>query len=286
MTDDAKRKWLALLLLAAIMLVLMAVALPQLDFKPGIPLPKRTGGTGQLPAENVPPMSVSANLFVEAIFEIIVIIILAYTGYKIVKDVPWRQIIGPALITVVVALVVLLILFVLFNPSATSAPTPIDVPPPALEVNGPPLGSPPAILIWLVWIGLAAVAILVGLQIVNRRARQAQARDPLKREAQRALESLRTGLDFRNVIVQCYRQMSIALQKEQGIELADTMTAREFERLLEAKGIPRTPVHQLTQLFETARYSVQPLTPADEQTAIDCLTVIVHDSHARTSDGI
>ena len=238
-------------------------------------------GPGRLPTESTSATPISVSTFLEAILEIIVIIILAYTGYKVLKGVPWKQLIGPLLITVVVAIVVLLILFALFNINVTSAPPPMDVPPPALEVDGPPLGSPPAILIWLVWIGLATVVVLVGIQIVNRRTRQAQARDPLKLEAERALESLRTGLDFKNVIVQCYRQMSLALQKEQGIELEDTMTAREFERLLAARGIPPAPVHQLTQLFEAARYSLQPLTPADEQTAFDCLSVIVHDSQAR-----
>jgi len=93
--------------------------------------------------------------------------------------------------------------------------------------------------------------------------------------------ALKKGLDFKNVIVQCYQQMSAALQKEQGIELEDTMTAREFEHLLEAKGLPRDPVHQLTQLFEAARYSLQQFTPADEQKAFDCLSVIVQFSHER-----
>jgi hypothetical protein len=232
----------------------------------------------------MPTMSLSVNTVLVAIFEIIVIIILAYTGYKVIRGVPWKQLVGPLLITVVVASIVLLILFALFSINITSAPLPMDVPPPALEVDGPPLGPPPDILIWLVWIGLATVAVLVGIQIGNRRTRQAQARDPLRLEAERALESLRTGLDFKNVIVQCYRQMSLVLQQEQGIELEDTMTAREFERLLEARGFPAAPVHRLTQLFEAARYSLQPLTPADEQTAFDCLSVIVHDSQTRQSE--
>jgi hypothetical protein len=281
MTDDAKRKWLALLLLAAIMLVLIAVALPQLDLKPGIPLPKWASGTGQMPTEDMPAMSISVSTFFEAILEIIAILILAYIVYKILKGVPWKQLVGPTLSMVVVAIVVLLILFALVNINVTPVPPEMDVPPPVLKADGPPLGSPPAILIWIVWIGLAAVVVLVGIQIGNQRTRQARARDPLTLEAERALESLRTGLDFKNVIVQCYRQMSLVLQKEQGIELEDTMTAREFERLLEARGIPRAPVHQLTQLFEAARYSLQPLTSADEQTAFDCLSAIVHASHAR-----
>jgi Domain of unknown function (DUF4129) len=66
--------------------------------------------------------------------------------------------------------------------------------------------------------------------------------------------------------------------------LVDTMTVREFEQLLETKGLPRDPVHQLTQLFEAARYSLRQFTPADEQTAFDCLSAIVQFSRERKPD--
>ncbi len=140
-----------------------------------------------------------------------------------------------------------------------------------LKPEGPPLGSPPAILIWLVWIGLGVMIIMLGIWASNRRTQNLRAGDPVEIEAERAMQALKKGQDFKNVIVQCYRQMSAALQKEQGIELEDTMTAREFEHLLEAKGLPRDPVHQLTQLFEAARYSLQQFTPADEQTSLRLL---------------
>ena len=73
-------------------------------------------------------------------------------------------------------------------------------------------------------------------------------------EAEKAWQALITGLDLKDVIVKCYRQMSLALEKEQGIERKDFMTTREFENLLEAAGIPHDPIHQLTQLFEAVRY--------------------------------
>jgi hypothetical protein len=75
--------------------------------------------------------------------------------------------------------------------------------------------------------------------------------------------------------------MSLALQKEQGIELAATMTARDFERLLEARGVPAAPVHQLTRLFEAARYGRWLPEPSDEQAAFDCLSAIVLYSRER-----
>jgi hypothetical protein len=126
--------------------------------------------------------------------------------------------------------------------------------------------------------------IALGIWASNRRTQNLRAGDLVEIEAERAMQALQQGLDFKNVIVQCYRQMSAALQKEQGIELEDTMTAREFEHLLEAKGLPRDPVHQLTQLFEAARYSLRQFTPADEQKAIDCLSAIVQFSRERKPD--
>jgi hypothetical protein len=126
--------------------------------------------------------------------------------------------------------------------------------------------------------------LILGIWVSKRRAQDRRAGDPVTVEAEYAIQALQQGLDFRNVIVQCYRQMSAALQKEQGIELENSMTAREFERLLEAKGLPRDPVHQLTQLFETARYSLRQFTPTDEQTAFECLCTIVQFSRERKPD--
>jgi hypothetical protein len=72
--------------------------------------------------------------------------------------------------------------------------------------------------------------------------------------------------------------MSLAVEKEQGIERKDFMTTREFENLLEAAGIPHDPIHQLTQLFEAVRYGNWRPNPMDEQKAIHCLQAIVLSS--------
>lgn len=281
MTNDAKRKLLVLLLITALMLVLIGGALPQLELKPGIPLPKWGNAAAEAPSASLPTLSLSVNALFKALLDLIIIVVLAFAGYKVIKGVPWKQIAGPALGTIAAIAVVGLLLFALLNLNVTPGVPVPEVLPQFTEVEGPPLGTPPPFLIWLVWLGLAAAVVFVGLQIANRRNRPTPTRDPLTLEVERALESLKIGLDFRNVIVQCYRQMSLVLQQEQGLERADAMTAREFERLLEAKGLPQAPVHLLTQLFEAARYSVQPLTPADEQTAIECLSAIVQASHTR-----
>jgi hypothetical protein len=104
-------------------------------------------------------------------------------------------------------------------------------------------------------------------------------------EAEKARQALMTGLDLKDVIVKCYRQMSLALEKEQGIERKDSMTTREFESLLEAAGVPHDPIHQLTQLFEAVRYGNWQPNPMDEQKAIHCLeAIILYSREAKNAD--
>jgi hypothetical protein len=211
-------------------------------------------------------------------------LVLLYCVYKFLKRVPWKEILVPALRLALLALVAIIILFSLANLHITSKPLEPEVLPPILQQEGPPLGSPPAFLIWLVWICLGVMILVLGIWAARWRTRNRRAGDMVLMEAEYAMQALKQGLDFKHVIVQCYRQMSAALQKEQGIALEDTMTAREFEQLLEAKGLPRDPVHQLTQLFEAARYSLRQFTSAEEQNAFDYLNTIVQFSRERKSD--
>ena len=132
----------------------------------------------------------------------------------------------------------------------------------------------PSGLIWLVWLGLAAALAGLGLWLVVRPPARPMP-DPLQLEAERALQALNDGLDLKNVILRCYSQMAQVLKREQGLEMEVAMTAREFERLAEARGVPPAPVHKLTQLFEAARYGHRPPGPGDERQAVDCLTAIV-----------
>ncbi len=265
-------------------MIVIAAALPQLELKPGIPLPKWEGSGLPSAIESQPDVSIPISTFFKALLEDVGILVSIYFVYKILRGVPWKEILGPALRIALLALVAIIILFALTNSHVTPEPLAPEVLPPELQREGPPLGSPPAILVWLVWIGLGVMIVALGIWATQRRTQNRRAGDLVELEAERAMQALQQGLDFKNVIVQCYEQMSAALRREQGIELEDTMTAREFESLLEAKGLPRDPVHQLTQLFEAARYSLRQFTPADEQKAFDCLNAIVQFSHERTPD--
>jgi hypothetical protein len=72
--------------------------------------------------------------------------------------------------------------------------------------------------------------------------------------------------------------MSQAVKQEQGIVRKDFMTTGEFERLLEAAGMPHEPIHQLTRLFDAVRYGNWQAGAAEEQRAIQCLEAIMQAS--------
>jgi hypothetical protein len=226
-------------------------------------------------------VSISINTYLKAVLEIVLVLVMAYGSYKLLRGVPWKEILIPALKIAGVCMVVLTIFFLLASVQIKFEPFAPEILPSDLKIPGPPLGSLPQGLIWLVWISLSAGVILLGIWLTLRPLKYTPPGDPLKLEAERALQALRTGSHLNSVIVRCYTQMSQALQKEQEIELKQTMTAREFEHLLEDRGIPYAPVHQLTQLFEAARYGYRQPGPGDEQKACECLNAIVQFSRAR-----
>jgi hypothetical protein len=278
MTDDRKRKSLTILGLTAIAIMLIAAALPRLELKLGTPLPGWQEQSEALPAESMTFPPITINTFIRAILGIILVMVVAYIVYKVIRGASWKEILSSARYVAILGVMILVGIGILFAIGSLRITTLLDVPeilPPALKLNGPQLAPLNPGMIWLVWIGLCMVIVLLAVRIARWQIQRRRARDPLTLEVERALQALRSGESFKNVIVRCYREMSLVLKKERSIELEDTMTAQEFERLLEARGIPRPPIEQLTRLFEAARYGYRSPTSADEQEAFDCLNAIV-----------
>jgi hypothetical protein len=151
------------------------------------------------------------------------------------------------------------------------------------ELAGAPLvqfaADPPGWLINLIGILLALFITGVAALIVINRKRLPVNAHPFERLAQKAegaIHDLYAGKDLRETIIRCYREMSVVLDQERGIRRNETMTTHEFEELLlQGKGLPEGPIHQLTLLFEEVRYgNVQP-GEQDETRAIASLSEIV-----------
>jgi len=279
MSEHLKRTTLAFLLLAVIVTVLLAAALPQLDLKPGSALPFQARFSEQYQTEQTPQVRISISTYLKAILWSILVVLIGYLIYKSRQNIPLKDILLPALIVAILTMVALYILFVIFNVGVNldfSAP---EIVPPAVNMTAPQLGPLPPGLLWLIWGGLALLFLLLGIWIIRWRTRPASPIDPLGLQAQQAILALRSGSDLADVIVNCYIQMSQVLKQEQKLELEQTMTAREFERLLAARGFPPAPVRQLTGLFEDIRYGHRRPGPAQHQQALDSLHAIVQHSH-------
>ncbi len=148
------------------------------------------------------------------------------------------------------------------------------------EVAPPEFVPPPdwVTTLAIVIIALVVAAIVAGaIYIVWKRSRERNY-EPIHRvekEARAALDAIETGGDLREAIIRCYVQMIEALKEYRGIYRDRDMTAHEFELFLSKRGLPREPVHQLTQLFEQVRYGAQTPGRREENQAISSLSAII-----------
>ena len=283
MTDATRRKSLAFLALSAILIVIIASALPQLELNPGTPIPVSQESSGALPTESFAAPTISVSTFVRAMMLIILALGMAYCGFLILRGTSFKDLLRPVLSLMglgVVASMAVVAIFALFHIHLAPGSPGAEILPPTAEIDASPLGTLPSIFIWLAWTIVYLAIVLLGLRLWRWRIHGRSVGDPLEHDVGRVARSLRTGIGPESVIVSCYQKMSLALQQNEGIDLAETMTAREFESLLDAKGIPHIPVHRLTRLFETVRYGCRSASPIDEQAAIDCLRAIVRHTRA------
>lgn len=287
MTRKGKRQALIFWGLAVLLTVLLATSLSQMVFQPGLPLPAVEGGALLVPdSPTAAPVSFPINSF---LLSLVGIALSAYVLAMLVKWVlgrPWKLLLRDSLRFVLVLLggsAVLVLAYTLipsFPGKTTGLPSLQPAPPPVTS----PLGSPPPILIWLVGIGLAGLAVFLLSWWINARRQPSQV-NQLAIELEKARQNLLSGAAWNEVIVRCYQQMSRVLQQEGGIERQLCFTPAEFEQELCRLGFPRDPVHQLTRLFELARYGNQPLAAADEQQALDSLQAILHYLGAQKGSG-
>jgi hypothetical protein len=273
-SHDAKRKALIFLVLALIMTLVIGAGLPRLRFQPGLPLPNVQ--FGQLvvpPSANSQPVGMP----VSALF--IVLLLTCLTGflffgiYRLLRGSHWKEVLSSFVYFLLVLLVTFGLLFLavrLLPSSPWLAAASLPGPKP-FEYSS--VGPVPPILIWLAGLGL--LAALISLVVAIIRSRSLPVAGPWALEAEKARLAILAGDNLKDVIVRCYQRMSQALLQEQSLVREPFMTTGEFERLLAAQGVPRDPVHQLTQLFEAVRYGHWQPDAGDEQRALHSLDAIL-----------
>lgn len=123
--------------------------------------------------------------------------------------------------------------------------------------------------------GLALLTLLGwGLRRLWLRGRTRGSLGAISALAGSAAEDLEAGGDLKNVVLQCYREMSHFLSEQQEIPLRKSMTAREFERQLRRAGVQDEHVAQLSRLFEEVRYGHRESGKREEREALDCLRAV------------
>lgn len=115
-------------------------------------------------------------------------------------------------------------------------------------------------------LGLACL-LLFGDRVAAWWARASARRDPFATAVEESLDDLRAESDARVAIIRCYRRFERVLARS-SVPRAPWQTPIEFMRAaLERLPLPAEAVSRLTRLFELARFSNQPLTPADRDAA-------------------
>jgi hypothetical protein len=278
MTGSTKRKAILVLALVMVIMVILAASLPRLELQPGMPPPRlEEGELAIAQSAEEPFVAVSLSEFVKVLIILMGAGLMVYLFYQLVRDAGrWKpaSLILPILVFIVIVGGVLLLIWMLMSASPISLPEELPLPTPAPLVTSP-LGSVPPWLVWLIGIGLLSISIVLGIRIFGLPSKRVTTIGRIGLEAEKAWQALRAGRTVKDVIIRCYRQMSLVLEKEQGIERQDFMTTREFEKFLEAAGVPRDPIHQLTQLFEAVRYGDGQPDPMDRQKAIRSLEAII-----------
>lgn len=277
MTGSTKRRTLFLIGMVMIITIIFAASLPQLDLQPGMPLPKLennqvvVGSAGEEPYE-----SLALNRFAMYIFVLFSLGLFVYVAYKLIRGADWKNIGAILRPLLVISLFIISILFLILLMPKSVAPVMAEIPlPTPAPIPTAPLGPVPPLLLWLVGLALLVIGVLIAVWIYRSTTDRETMIDLLGFEAEKAWQEIRLGVGLKDVIIKCYRQMSLMLEEEQGIQRKDFMTTGEFERLLEAEGVPHDPIHKLTRLFEEVRYGDWQPNPADEQNAIASLEAII-----------
>lgn len=271
-----KRKALFLFALVTVAVILLAASLPSLQLKPGMPPPEIRNDEVIVSSVTESAMeAISINRFLILLACMLGAIFFLYSLYRVIRGATWRDVLVLFQVMLIITLIMGGLLFIIMSMPHTIAPAQeeIIIPTPAPKVTAP-LGPVPPILLWIVGGCLFAFAILIGIWIYRSTQGKTGAADLIAQEAEKARQRILLGVGLKDVIIECYRQMSLVLQEDRGITRKDFMTTLDFEEMLSTAGFPVDPVHDLTQMFNAARYGNWQPAAGDEQKAIECFDSI------------
>jgi hypothetical protein len=289
MDASSKSSALRYFSLAAVMTIAIALGLPSLRFESGMALPERNSeGTALILPYREQGIAIPIGKFVLTAILSVIAVVVAVAAIRKIMGADWKGIarfLGKALAAVLGLSLFLVALFSVFPRASLYHPKELVQRPPPVQAYSPSAPEEtPAALIWIVAGATILIAVMLCLRLIGRIPARDAGPDLVALEAESARLAILRGGDLRGVIMECYRRMSLAMEKERGIERQESMTAREFEELLEARGVPADSISRLTRLFESTRYGRQGTSPEEEREAVDCLEAIERDARSAAND--
>ena len=131
----------------------------------------------------------------------------------------------------------------------------------------------------LVAVAITALSFIVSIWVWSQTRSKPYT---LEKIAQTAVDQLAAGVDWEDVIIQCYIQMNDSIKQDRGLLRKASMTPEEFSKRLIETGLPKQPVQRLTKLFEKARYGRRAYGKSEAEEARHCLAEIVSSIQAET----
>jgi hypothetical protein len=271
-------KAISLLLLSGVLVavILLGGSLSSLEPQLGAPIP---GGGEQAEPPRLlwdPPARAMSIPVIRGFLALVFLLLVLYLSFRLLMLVNRKLILRAA---AAAALVLILLAVLPRTPGDYLGGAPVENPGgvsrPSIDYRLTPLGQPPQFLQWVV-IGCASLGLIfIVYRALRTESEPAVAKEAMLKEAEQAVQSLEAGQKLESVILRCYHEMSRSLQASQGVVRDRAMTVVEFEDVLRSQGFPASPVHQLTNLFERARYGDLPMGGDDEARAITSLNAVI-----------
>ncbi len=281
MNRSTKRQSALTIIVVAVAISALALGLPKLGLRPGMPLPEMLGTEGAPRAQAQDQGSEGAldgSLALgSAIPPALGFLLLLILSIKKTEGGTLRALLFSALRIVLAACLLCCALwFLLPREGVGAAPGPPAESP--RELARSPLGSASPYVYWLLAIILTSIALVLIYRALSKKPRLEASAFYLRLEAQKAKDALLEGRELKSVVLECYRRMCAVLRRERRLEREEAMTASEFALALEAAGAPGESVGELTRLFEAARYGTWAPRPEDEARVLRCLDDVLRFS--------
>ena len=263
-------------------LVLVSASLPQLEFRAGQPfwLPNVAPGAGS--EGFVAGTAHIALLIIRAVLALAAVGLPIYVVISLLTGEGRQRLLGD-----VIALAIIILLLSLLSRRAQSPENQETLLPAPFEASlattpaGPPAEFTAVVPPWVdvlavpaLAIGISGAAVIVLWWVWKRKETPRDTLQQVAEQTQATIDALHAGQAFDDVIIRCYVELTRVIQRARSIERDKAMTPWEFEQFLIQHGLPAPPVHDLTRLFERARYGHEPAGELAERQAIASLEAI------------